>query len=154
MPKKKTGQRKKAEKAKIRQKLLRKKGLEIDLINHPSNILMECGQCGKHQKNRAFCYFCQSIQRLPVCCHCGKQKCSARSGDCLVKHGSTHVTGLSMVVSVVSGLDGPSLTSGSQIRMKLHFLPAYFNTSNPSRPCLKTLHLYLNLITEMHQGSL
>ncbi|CAH8546157.1 unnamed protein product [Schistosoma margrebowiei] len=100
MPKKKTGQRKKAEKAKIRQKLLRQKGLEIDLINHPSNILMECGQCGKHQKNRAFCYFCQSIQRLPVCCHCGKQKCSARSGDCLVKHGSTHVTGLSMVGAV------------------------------------------------------
>ncbi|CAH8545443.1 unnamed protein product [Schistosoma curassoni] len=100
MPKKKTGQRKKAEKAKIRQKLLRTKGLEIDLINHPSNILMECGQCGKHQKNRAFCYFCQSIQRLPVCCHCGKQKCSARSGDCLVKHGSTHVTGLSMVGAV------------------------------------------------------
>ncbi|VDP39664.1 unnamed protein product [Schistosoma curassoni] len=81
MPKKKTGQRKKAEKAKIRQKLLRTKGLEIDLINHPSNILM-------------------SIQRLPVCCHCGKQKCSARSGDCLVKHGSTHVTGLSMVGAV------------------------------------------------------
>lgn len=90
-----------------------------------------------------------------MCCHCGKQKCSARSGDCLVKHGSTHVTGLSMVVSVVSGLDGRPLTSGSQIRMKLHFLPAYFNnTSNPSRPCLKTLRLYLNLITEMHQGSL
>lgn len=42
MPKKKTGQRKKAEKAKIRQKLLRTKGLEIDLINHPSNILMVC----------------------------------------------------------------------------------------------------------------
>ena len=26
----------------------------------------------RRQKNRAFCYFCQSIQRTPICAHCGK----------------------------------------------------------------------------------
>lgn len=105
MPKKKTGQRKKAEKAKARQKLLRKQRLETNLIAHPSNVLMECVQCGKRQKNRAFCYFCQSVQRLPMCCHCGKQKCTARSGDCLIKHGSSHVTGLAMVSSICDFCD-------------------------------------------------
>ncbi|CAL8090985.1 unnamed protein product [Calicophoron daubneyi] len=100
MPKKKTGQRKKAEKAKARRKLLQAQKLEVDLNSHPSNIQMECDKCGKRQKNRAFCYFCQSIQRLPICAQCGKQKCTARSGDCLVKHGSTHVTGMQMVGAV------------------------------------------------------
>jgi len=25
----------------------------------------------RRQKNRAFCYFCASVQRLPVCAQCG-----------------------------------------------------------------------------------
>lgn len=25
----------------------------------------------RRQKNRAFCYFCQSVQKLPACAHCG-----------------------------------------------------------------------------------
>lgn len=27
---------------------------------------------GRKQKNRAFCYFCNSFQKLPVCAQCGK----------------------------------------------------------------------------------
>ena len=26
----------------------------------------------RRQKNRAFCYFCQNVQKLPVCAQCGK----------------------------------------------------------------------------------
>ncbi|THD19691.1 zinc finger protein [Fasciola hepatica] len=100
MPKKKTGQRKKAEKARARQKLMRTQRSNIDLINHPSNVAMECVNCGRRQKNRAFCYFCQSLQRLPICCHCGKQKCTGKHGDCLVKHRAAHVCGMAMVGAI------------------------------------------------------
>jgi hypothetical protein len=31
----------------------------------------ECDRCKKQQKNRAFCYFCQAVQALPVCAQCG-----------------------------------------------------------------------------------
>ena len=81
--------------------------------------LQECDKSKKQQKNRAFCYFCQAIQSLPVCAQCGssplvspsnirstffsfhsgKQKCLSKSGDCLVKHGVVHATGLQLVVS-------------------------------------------------------
>ena len=30
----------------------------------------------RRQKNRAFCYFCASVQKLPVCVNCGKISCS------------------------------------------------------------------------------
>ena len=52
MPKKKTGARKKAEKQAERQKDIRSadRGLAI----HPCNQLMECDQCQRTQKNRAF----------------------------------------------------------------------------------------------------
>lgn len=26
----------------------------------------------RRQKNRAFCYFCNSVQKLPICAQCGK----------------------------------------------------------------------------------
>lgn len=26
----------------------------------------------RRQKNRAFCYFCSTVQKLPVCAQCGK----------------------------------------------------------------------------------
>ncbi|OQR74732.1 zinc finger protein-like, partial [Tropilaelaps mercedesae] len=98
MPKKRTGQRKKAEKQRMRQKEIRNR--EVDLAAHPSNANMECDQCGRKQKNRAFCYFCSALQRLPVCAKCGKQKCMQKTGDCLVKHAGVFTTGLQMVGAI------------------------------------------------------
>lgn len=43
MPKKKTGQRKKAEKQKLRQKEIRNR--EADVAEHPCNANMECDKC-------------------------------------------------------------------------------------------------------------
>ena len=63
MPKKKTGQRKKHEKQKARQKEIRTKGEHRSLVELPCNSNMECDKCERKQKNRAFCYFCQNIQR-------------------------------------------------------------------------------------------
>ena len=40
MPKKKTGQRKKAEKQKLRQKEIRNAKDNVQLANHPSNVTM------------------------------------------------------------------------------------------------------------------
>ncbi|XP_042879647.1 zinc finger protein 330 homolog [Penaeus japonicus] len=100
MPKKKTGQRKKAEKQKARQKDLRKARANRPLAELPCNLVMECDKCQRRQKNRAFCYFCQSVQRLPQCAHCGKIKCMLKTGDCVVKHAGTYTTGLGMVGAI------------------------------------------------------
>ena len=51
---------------------------------------MECDECGRRQKSRAFCYFCKSIQRLPACAQCGRTKCMGMS-DCLVRHTGAKV---------------------------------------------------------------
>ncbi|EDW81490.1 uncharacterized protein Dwil_GK10996 [Drosophila willistoni] len=98
MPKKKTGQRKKAEKQKIRLKEIRAR--EVSLADLPCNAPMECDKCEKKQKSRAFCYFCQSVQRLPICAQCGKIKCMAKTGDCLIKHSGVYTTGLAMVGAI------------------------------------------------------
>ncbi|RVE44998.1 hypothetical protein evm_010362 [Chilo suppressalis] len=100
MPKKKTGQRKKAEKQKLRQKEIRNARGHVDLAQHPSNLPMECDKCQKKQKSRAFCYFCSAVQRLPACAACGKVKCMAKSGDCVVRHPGTFTTGLAMVGAI------------------------------------------------------
>ncbi|CAD5116329.1 DgyrCDS5230 [Dimorphilus gyrociliatus] len=100
MPKKKTGQRKKAEKQKERQKNIKISATEKRLADHPSNRTMECDQCNRRQKNRAFCYFCYSIQRLPACAQCGKSKCMSKSGDCLVKHPTSFATGMALVGAI------------------------------------------------------
>jgi len=100
MPKKKTGQRKKAEKQKARQKEINKKSTCRPVVELPANFNMECDKCQKRQKNRAFCYFCQSIQRLPVCAECGKSKCMMKSGDCIIKHAGQYTIGLQMVGAV------------------------------------------------------
>ncbi|KMQ98108.1 putative zinc finger protein 330 [Lasius niger] len=99
MPKKKTGQRKKAEKQKLRQKEIRAAKEQIDLAKFPCNSVMECDKCNKKQKSRAFCYFCQSLQRLPMCAQCGKIKCMLKTGDCVVRHPGIFTTGLGMVAS-------------------------------------------------------
>ncbi|OWF44205.1 Zinc finger protein 330 [Mizuhopecten yessoensis] len=128
MPKKKTGQRKKADKQKERQKGIRSGNTEKPLPERPCNFVMvrfniipygsfsrpnflppsqrvgadieECDQCRRIQKNRAFCYFCAAVQRLPVCAQCGKQKCMAKMGDCVIKHSGQFTTGLGMVGAV------------------------------------------------------
>ncbi|XP_014086410.1 zinc finger protein 330 homolog [Bactrocera oleae] len=98
MPKKKTGQRKKAEKQKLRLKEIRSR--EVPLADMPCNAPMECEKCDKKQKSRAFCYFCQSLQRLPICAQCGKIKCMLKTGDCVVKHPGVYTTGLGMVGAI------------------------------------------------------
>lgn len=100
MPKKKTGQRKKAEKQKLRQKEIRAAREHVQLAQHPSNAPMECDKCHRKQKNRAFCYFCQNVQRLPVCAQCAKIKCMLKTGDCVVKHPGIFTTGLAMVGAI------------------------------------------------------
>lgn len=100
MPKKKTGQRKKAEKQRARQKEIRTKGVQRSIVELPSNSTMECDKCLRKQKNRAFCYFCQSVQRLPQCAECGKVKCMLKTGDCVIKHAGQYTTGMAMVGAV------------------------------------------------------
>jgi len=99
MPKKKTGARKKAEKQSERQKQLREQRDHVELAERPCNFSMECDKCGVRQKNRAFCYFCAAVQKLPICAQCGKQKCM-KSSDCVIKHPGQHVTGMAMVGAV------------------------------------------------------
>lgn len=98
MPKKKTGQRKKAEKQRERQREIR--NTDKDLAEKPCNFLMECDQCKRTGKNRAFCYFCSAVQRLPVCGHCGKQKCMMKTGDCVIKHPGQFTTGMALVGAI------------------------------------------------------
>lgn len=47
MPKKKTGQRKKAEKQRLRQKEIRTAKENVQLAQHPCNLTMECEKCHK-----------------------------------------------------------------------------------------------------------
>ena len=74
---------------------------ERGLAIHPCNALMECDQCGKQQKNRAFCYFCGHIQKTVMCGSCGMTKCMNRSpGGCLVKHGANYTTGIKIAGAI------------------------------------------------------
>ncbi|KAM7442321.1 Zinc finger protein 330 [Porites harrisoni] len=99
MPKKKTGARKKAEKQKERQRGIRA-SRERPITEYFCNVIMECDKCKRRQKNRAFCYFCASLQKLPICGNCGKTKCMAKTGDCVVKHGANFTTGMAMVGAI------------------------------------------------------
>lgn len=54
----------------------------------------------RKQKSRAFCYFCNSLQRLPICAQCGKIKCMLKTGDCVVRHPGVFTTGLGMVGAI------------------------------------------------------
>lgn len=63
-------------------------------------LLLQCDKCQRKQKSRAFCYFCQSVQRLPMCAQCGKQKCMLKTGDCVVRHAGVFTTGLAMVGAI------------------------------------------------------
>lgn len=74
--------------------------MDRSIVERPCNFLMECDQCRTPQKNRAFCYLCSTLQRLPVCAQCGKSKCMMKSGDCVIKHPGTHSIGLGMVGAI------------------------------------------------------
>ncbi|KAM9477689.1 zinc finger protein 330 isoform 1-T2 [Clarias gariepinus] len=99
MPKKKTGARKKAESRKEREKQNRANREQVDVAKHPCNMSMDCDKCLRRQKNRAFCYFCSSVQKLPMCAQCGKTKCM-KSSDCVIKHPGVHSTGMGMVGAI------------------------------------------------------
>lgn len=100
MPKKKTGQAKKREKQARRQKDIRSGKIDRPIVDKPCNLAMICDQCQRRQKNRAFCYFCYAIQRLPQCAHCGKIKCMQKTGDCVVKHSGQFSVGMAMVGAI------------------------------------------------------
>jgi len=97
MPKRKTGARKKAEGMRLRQKEISNKKYVVDLGKHPCNQIMTCDFCTRAQKNRAFCYFCGSYPKTPVCAQCGKIKCMASSSDCVVRHPGRNVSGTCLV---------------------------------------------------------
>ncbi|KAJ7389266.1 Zinc finger protein 330 [Desmophyllum pertusum] len=99
MPKKKTGARKKAEKQKERQRGIRAVQ-DRPITEFFCNVTMECDKCKRRQKNRAFCYFCSSVQKLPMCANCGKTKCMSKTGDCVVKHAANFATGFAMVGAI------------------------------------------------------
>ncbi|XP_072039355.1 zinc finger protein 330-like [Amphiura filiformis] len=96
----KDGARKKAEKQRERQREIRTSAENKSIVEKPCNFIMECDKCKHRQKNRAFCYFCSAVQKLPVCAHCGKTKCMAKGGDCVVRHPGLHATGLGMVGAI------------------------------------------------------
>ncbi|NWY20999.1 ZN330 protein, partial [Aphelocoma coerulescens] len=105
MPKKKTGARKKAENRREREKQIRASRANIDLAKHPCNASMLNTlffplHVPRRQKNRAFCYFCNSVQKLPICAQCGKTKCMMKSSDCVIKHAGVYSTGLAMVGAI------------------------------------------------------
>lgn len=54
----------------------------------------------RKQKSRAFCYFCSSLQRLPICAGCGKIKCMLKTGDCVIRHPGVFTTCLGMVGAI------------------------------------------------------
>jgi len=85
---------------KVRQKEIAGKKDHMSIVEKPCNFTMECDKCQRRQKNRAFCYFCQSVQRLPVCAECGKQKCMMKSGDCIIKHAGNYTVGMQMVGAI------------------------------------------------------
>eukprot|EP00033_Pygsuia_biforma_P003875 GCRY01004243.1.p1 GENE.GCRY01004243.1~~GCRY01004243.1.p1 ORF type:complete len:312 (-),score=33.85 GCRY01004243.1:4-939(-) len=101
MPKKKTGAAKKKEALRKRQEAIRSGAVRtVDISKLPCNMEMECDDCGRRQKNRAFCYFCNAVQRLPQCAQCGKTKCISGTGDCVVKHPNKNAIGLALVGAI------------------------------------------------------
>uniref|UniRef100_A0A7S1KCE4 Zinc finger protein 330 n=1 Tax=Vitrella brassicaformis TaxID=1169539 RepID=A0A7S1KCE4_9ALVE len=100
MPKKKTGQRKKAEKQKQRQKEIQSGRPRDDFKTNPANFEMTCDECHRRQKSRFACYFCNAIQRLPMCAECGRTKCLNQTGDCMVKHPGRSATGMALVGAI------------------------------------------------------
>ncbi|EFO23393.1 hypothetical protein LOAG_05094 [Loa loa] len=111
MPKKKSGVQKKAEKQREIQKKIRD-SIANDITRDSCNGLMacphsittfrlfQCDKCFRKQKIRAFCYFCNSLNKAPMCAACGKQKCFMKGGDCVVKHSGKCTVGLLLAVGM------------------------------------------------------
>uniref|UniRef100_A0A8C5JSX5 Zinc finger protein 330 n=1 Tax=Jaculus jaculus TaxID=51337 RepID=A0A8C5JSX5_JACJA len=82
MPKKKTYARKKQEKQ------LRASRSTVNLAKHPCNAPMDYDKCQRWQ-NRAFCYFCNSVQKLPIF--------AVWKNKVYDEHAGVYSTGLAMV---------------------------------------------------------
>ena len=65
--------------------------VQVNLKKEYCNSEMVCDSCQNKQKNRAFCYFCSAVQRLPQCAECGRTKCMV--ADCTVSHAGKSATG-------------------------------------------------------------
>ncbi|KAL3989320.1 NOA36 family protein [Acanthocheilonema viteae] len=46
----------------------------------------QCDRCGREQRIRTVCCFCNTINEAPLCTVCGKQKRLVKNGDCINKH--------------------------------------------------------------------
>eukprot|EP01023_Acetabularia_acetabulum_P027827 TRINITY_DN2634_c0_g1_i1.p1 TRINITY_DN2634_c0_g1~~TRINITY_DN2634_c0_g1_i1.p1 ORF type:complete len:330 (+),score=66.72 TRINITY_DN2634_c0_g1_i1:714-1703(+) len=99
MPKtKNTTANKRKERNKARLKAQNDKQHHFDLKNEACNVVTECSSCGQQQRNRAFCYFCNQVSKLPMCAQCGRQKCMG--GDCTVPHPGKNATAMTLVGAV------------------------------------------------------
>lgn len=105
---------------------------------------MVCDSCDRRQKNRAFCYFCHSVQRLPMCCNCGKSKCMQQTGDCLAKHAGTFATGMGLVGAVCDFCEAwvsiaycVSLVPMSRLSLPRFVTVASASHSTPASACSK-----------------
>jgi hypothetical protein len=87
MPKKRTNAKRRATKHKARQQVIQSSFNRRTLGELPLNSSMECDKCRTRQKNRAFCYFCGQVQKLPMCAHCGE---SHAQEACARTHTHTH----------------------------------------------------------------
>ncbi|DBB05547.1 hypothetical protein WJX77_007935 [Trebouxia sp. C0004] len=93
-----TSAAKKRDKREQRQKDIRAGHVEVNLKKEYCNSEMVCDSCQNKQKNRAFCYFCSAVQRLPQCAECGRTKCMM--ADCTVPHVGKSATGMNLVGAV------------------------------------------------------
>uniref|UniRef100_A0A1I8FFW0 DUF2116 family Zn-ribbon domain-containing protein n=1 Tax=Macrostomum lignano TaxID=282301 RepID=A0A1I8FFW0_9PLAT len=114
MPKKKTGQRKKSEKQRERQRAIR----DRDVGGHAA---IRGTPAAGRQKVRAFCYFCAPARCRPAPPD-GKQKCLSKTGDCVIKHGANHVSGLAMVGAICDFCEAwvwsrPQMPGNSRLRL-------------------------------------
>ncbi|KAI3380658.1 hypothetical protein SNEBB_002296 [Seison nebaliae] len=100
MPVKASGAHKNRLRLKKHQDNIKNAKLNRTIAQFPSNSQITCSQCDRLQKNRAFCYFCSSVQSLIRCGECGKEKCMGISGDCVIRHPHTHTTGMNMIGAI------------------------------------------------------
>ncbi|GMH43607.1 hypothetical protein BSKO_11529 [Bryopsis sp. KO-2023] len=76
-----------------------------DLKDEACNAIMECNSCGERQRNRMFCYFCQSVQKVVMCAECGRTKCMG--SDCCVPHPNKNATGTSLIGAICDFCEAP-----------------------------------------------
>lgn len=95
--------------------------VEVNLKKEYCNSEMVCDSCQNKQKNRAFCYFCSAVQRLPQCAECGRTKCMV--ADCTVPHAGKSATGNPPCRSNTLPIAHTLTNLGSSLRAMLAYLP-------------------------------